>query len=185
MSDPQREGGEASKKSKSLVRGFSRTVKLTNEPLAEALARKEEEDALNESQTIDLITNLRNEFEDDLSDVITTQDTYKKHLDKECKSLLEAWSNFEKKLCKNLPKAERQHFRQLPPSIAALREAVGKAKQQYDDKRDTTRGGKLEKGFGTVCRNLDNHKDLLAFIPKNDKYVSLITGCATTVVKVR
>jgi hypothetical protein len=71
-----------------------------------------------------------------------------------------------------------------PPDFAFLYQTVTHAESQLQAKRDSSKFAKLKEKFGKVCKSLDNHKGLLAFVPSNDKYTSLITGTISTLVTV-
>lgn len=44
--------------------------------------------------------------------------------------------------------------------------------------------GNTKKLFGKLCQQVESHKEILDIIPSGDKYVSLITGSLSTLVKV-
>ena len=64
--------------------------------------------------------------------------------------------------------------------IDAMRVMI--AKQRKD--RENTKGGRMKTLFGKVCAGLDDHKDLFAMIPSGDKYICLLTGSVSLIVKV-
>jgi hypothetical protein len=73
----------------------------------------------------------------------------------------------------------------MPPSLSSVHNAVQSATLLWRDKRDNTRRGKLKNMLAQVTKSCDNHSDLLSIIPKDDKYVSLIAGSLSSIVKVR
>jgi hypothetical protein len=73
----------------------------------------------------------------------------------------------------------------MPPSLSSVHNAVQSATLLWRDKRDNTKKGKLKNMIAQVAKSCDNHSDLLSIIPKDDKYVSLIAGSLTSIVKVR
>lgn len=72
-----------------------------------------------------------------------------------------------------------------PPDFKFLQTTVIHTESQLKSKKDASKFAKLQKKFGKVCKSLENHKGLLEFVPKNDKYTSLITGSISTLIHVR
>jgi hypothetical protein len=100
--------------------------------------------------------------------------------DQSC-ALAVAWENFVSKL----PKDQQEDVRSRPPSLSSVHNAVQSASRLWQDKRDNTKRGKLKNMFARVAKSCDDHSDLLSIIPKDDKYVSLIAGSLSSIVKVR
>ena len=50
-------------------------------------------------------------------------------------------------------------------------------------KKQEGKVGKSKRLFAKVCQSLDSHKDLFEMLPNNDKYVCLITGSLSSIVK--
>ena len=73
----------------------------------------------------------------------------------------------------------------MPPPIHELLEAVETANLTWQENREQTNSGKAKQKFGKLCKSLDSHKELMAVIPQGDKYVSLLTGTFSAIVKVR
>lgn len=69
--------------------------------------------------------------------------------------------------------------------MSVLFDAVATAQTTWQDNRDGSKFGKVKKAFARVVRSVDDHSELLAVLPKNDKYVSIVAGTLSSVVKAR
>lgn len=84
-----------------------------------------------------------------------------------------------------LPESERQSVRNSIPDLPEVHNAVRSAMLTWQEKRDSTKLGKVKKVFEKVYQSCDDHSSLLSIIPNDDKYVSLIAGSLTAIAKVR
>lgn len=63
-------------------------------------------------------------------------------------------------------------------------EAVATADSTWKKNRESTKAGRMKTLFSKVCSSLNGHKDLFAILPSGDKYVCLVTGSVSSIVKV-
>lgn len=101
-------------------------------------------------------------------------------LEKISKQLAKQWLDFKHLL----PAGNSNKEEHIPPPIGELIEAVEKANLTWQYNRETNTG-KAKQRFGKICKSLDFHKEMMAVIPQGDKYVSLLTGSFSAIVKVR
>ncbi|KAJ5744744.1 hypothetical protein N7533_009614 [Penicillium manginii] len=91
-----------------------------------------------------------------------------------------AWSKFRH----NLPKDQQiklgDHER---PDIKFLVAAVKKASATWQSGREESTMGKVKSKFHSLCETCHKHSSLLAIIPKDDKYVSLLTGSLSAIAQ--
>ena len=71
-----------------------------------------------------------------------------------------------------------------PPRLKAVVEAVATADSSWKKNRESTKAGRMKTLFSKVAGSLNNHKDLFAILPSGDKYVCLVTGSVSAIVKV-
>lgn len=108
--------------------------------------------------------------------VCSCSDLVLQRLQDKRKELVEAWQNFQSG---NSLIALRQ-----APTIDELREAVSNAQLARENQRKgMTYTAKSR--FMDFLDTMNDHSFLFEFIPVGDKYVSLITGVITSIVKVR
>ena len=105
-----------------------------------------------------------------------------KRLESGRKSIVETWQRFREHHHETPSASSSLRFQEVP-NINTLREIVGDAQLEWETKRG--------KGFGKVksyvsdfLELMDDHSYLFKFIPAGDKYISLITGVVSSVVKV-
>ncbi|KAL8687494.1 MAG: hypothetical protein Q9218_006350 [Villophora microphyllina] len=94
--------------------------------------------------------------------------------------LAKAYKAFQK--C--LPKEHEDNVADGPPKIKAVAEAVAIADSAWKKNRECTKAGRMKTLFGKVCGSLNNHKNLFAVLPSGDKYVCLVTGSISAIVKI-
>ncbi|KAI1034254.1 hypothetical protein LB503_012552 [Fusarium chuoi] len=69
------------------------------------------------------------------------------------------------------------------PDINYLVAAVSKASATWQSDRDESKLGKLKSKFQGLCETCHDHSSLLAIIPKDDKYVTLLTGSLSAIAQ--
>lgn len=91
-----------------------------------------------------------------------------------------AWSKFRH----NLPKDQEIQLegRDLP-DINYLVATVKKASATWQSDRDGSKLGKLKDKFHSLCETCQNHSSLLEIIPKDEKYVTLLTGSLSAIAQ--
>lgn len=94
-------------------------------------------------------------------------------------TLAKAWEKFQKQL----PSSQANDLRGQPPRLSVLFQAVKDADLHFKKKRDETKWGKVKGAFARVTKSAEDHSQLLAFVPSNDKYICLVTGTLSTIVK--
>ena len=94
--------------------------------------------------------------------------------------LAKAYKAFQK--C--LPKGHEARIEDGPPRIKSVVEAVATADSTWKKNRESTKAGRMKTLFSKVCGSLNGHKDLFAVLPSGDKYVCLVTGSVSAIVKV-
>ncbi|GLA06680.1 hypothetical protein AnigIFM60653_007620 [Aspergillus niger] len=111
-----------------------------------------------------------------------TDDADLKRLEDGRRSIVEIWQRF------------REHHHELPavgagqlvpevPNITTLRNIVQDAQVEWQAKR--SKGlGKVKSYVADFLEMMDDHSYLFKFIPTGDKYISLITGVVSSVVKI-
>lgn len=70
------------------------------------------------------------------------------------------------------------------PSLKQLVQCVEKASQTWQEKREGKSTGRLKQGFANLCQSFQDHRSLLAVVPKDDKYVCLLTGSLSAIAQV-
>ncbi|SMR57670.1 unnamed protein product [Zymoseptoria tritici ST99CH_3D1] len=109
----------------------------------------------------------------------TTSDKQEQRLIRQSGALADAWARFQQKL----PRAEQENMRNTPPSLFVLCNAVHAAESRWQSKRDESRWEVVKKTFVKLSRSTEDYSQLLAVVPANDKYISLLTGSLSAVVK--
>ncbi|KAL8734031.1 MAG: hypothetical protein Q9166_001792 [cf. Caloplaca sp. 2 TL-2023] len=84
---------------------------------------------------------------------------------------------------KCLPKGHVSRIEDGPPRFKAVYEAVATADSAWKKNRERTNVGRMKTLFGKVCGSLENHRTLFAVIPSGDKYISLVAGSISAIVK--
>jgi hypothetical protein len=101
-------------------------------------------------------------------------------LDKSGRVLAQHWLKFQQLL----PKGHASKVQGAPPSMKDVVDAVATANDTWKKNREESIAGKAKEKFGILCQSLESHKEMLAVVPQGDKYVSLITGSLSSIVKV-
>lgn len=89
-----------------------------------------------------------------------------------------------KKFLKCLPKEHAARIEDGPPRLDVVLKAVSVAQVSWKNKRENTKTGQAKEVYSKVVRSLYGHRDLFAMIPSSDKYVSLVAGSLTAIIKV-
>jgi hypothetical protein len=91
-----------------------------------------------------------------------------------------AWSKFRR----DLPKDQQVQIegRDLP-DINYLVVTVKKASETWQSDREGSKLGKLKSKFHSLCETCQDHSSLLSIIPKDDKYVTLLTGSLSAIAQ--
>lgn len=101
------------------------------------------------------------------------------HLLRCSRALAKAWEKFQKEL----PKHQQNAMHDRPPSLEVLFDAVRDANTSWKTSRRGTRWGKVKSSFARLSASADDHSQLLEMLPKNDKYMCLITGALTVIAQ--
>ena len=64
-------------------------------------------------------------------------------------------------------------------------EAVKVADTKWKDNHEKTKAGRMKALFGKVAGSLKKHRDLFAVLPSGEKYICLLIGSVSAIVKVR
>ena len=91
-----------------------------------------------------------------------------------------AWSKFRRNLPEDQQMQLGDHER---PDIQFLVATVTKASATWQSGREASTVGKVKSKFQRLCDICENHSSLLAIIPKDEKYVSLLTGSLSAIVQ--
>jgi hypothetical protein len=92
-------------------------------------------------------------------------------------ALAKAWKTFQQRL----PLEQQGILHDAPPKLSTLFNAVKAASNKWEAERDESRWGKTKALFAKLARSADDHSQLLAMVPNNDKYFSLITGSLSAI----
>ncbi|KAL9607264.1 MAG: hypothetical protein Q9167_007806 [Letrouitia subvulpina] len=88
-----------------------------------------------------------------------------------------------KKLLKYLPKEHEARVEDGPPRLDVVVEAVSLAQSRWRKSRKDTKTGHTKDLFTKVVKYLHGHRDLFAIVPSSDKYVSLVAGSMSVIIK--
>jgi hypothetical protein len=100
-------------------------------------------------------------------------------LDKSSQELAQAWEKFQK----YLPESQRSSYKDRPPNFEDVAKAVANANVAWKEKQQT-KLGKAKSLFANVCETMNDYKHVMAPIPSQDKYFSLLTGTFSVIVTV-
>ena len=89
-----------------------------------------------------------------------------------------------KKFLKCLPKDHQARIEDGPPMLDCVVDALSLADAEWKSNREKTKMGRMKTLFTKVAQSLAKHKDLFAVVPSGDKYVSLVAGSVSAIVKV-
>ncbi|KAF2229535.1 hypothetical protein EV356DRAFT_556061 [Viridothelium virens] len=70
-----------------------------------------------------------------------------------------------------------------PPRLEDVYKAVTAASDQVKTNREESTIGRLKGRFNKLCSNLNSHRDLFAVVPDGDKYISILAGSFSALVK--
>lgn len=91
-----------------------------------------------------------------------------------------AWSKFRK----NLPEEQQIRLGDCDrPDIKFLVATVNKASATWQSDREESKLGKLKSKFRSLCETCNDHSALLAIFPKDEKYVTLLTGSLSAIAQ--
>ncbi|KAJ5691937.1 hypothetical protein N7462_001360 [Penicillium macrosclerotiorum] len=173
--------GRPTEPSGRLIRRFSDGISDSSpgEPLSRALAAKVAVDR-NQERSVSLRTGwdqlllqgrqlAQNSMPDE--EAVLLQQSQRLHA---------AWSKFRDSLPENqqLPLGDRDR-----PDIQFLVASVSKAPASWQSGRDDTKLGKLKSKFHNLCETCNSHSALLSVLPKDDKYVTLLTGSLSAIAQ--
>lgn len=99
-------------------------------------------------------------------------------LEQAARELAKAWSDFQ-----GILSPEHRSRVDSPPDITVVWKALFIAEESYQEKGET-RMGKVKHAVFKACESLEDHKELFHIFPTGDKYVSLVTGSISAIVKV-
>lgn len=94
--------------------------------------------------------------------------------------LLQAYRKF----LKCLPKGHEARIEDGPPKLTAIVEALTLADDNWKSNREKTKAGRMRTLFSKVAVNLYKYKELFAMVPRSDRYLSLVAGSMSAIVKV-
>ncbi|KAI4145955.1 MAG: hypothetical protein LQ341_002229 [Variospora aurantia] len=95
------------------------------------------------------------------------------------RKLYAAWANFRQRL----PDDQRQELAGEVPNLQYLFRSVEKASESWQEERDGKTSGRLKQVFAGLCNNFKDHSTLLSVLPKEDKYVCLLTGSLSAIAQ--
>ena len=89
-----------------------------------------------------------------------------------------------KKFLKCLPKGHEARIEDGPPRLEVVVDALTFAEAKWKNNREKTKAGRMRTLFSKVAVNLNKYKELFAIVPSSDRYVSLIAGSVSAIIKV-
>ena len=90
-----------------------------------------------------------------------------------------------KKFLKCLPKNHPARIEDGPPRLDRVMDALRLADTEWTIHREETKTGRAKKLFTKVAQSLFKYKDLFDIVPSGDKYVSLVAGSISAIIKVK
>ncbi|TVY68102.1 hypothetical protein Focb16_v002490 [Fusarium oxysporum f. sp. cubense] len=69
------------------------------------------------------------------------------------------------------------------PDISYLVATVNEASATWQSDREESKLGKLKTKFHSLCETCHDHSSLLAIVPKDDKYITLLTGSLSAIAQ--
>ncbi|KAF5973951.1 hypothetical protein FBULB1_8020 [Fusarium bulbicola] len=94
--------------------------------------------------------------------------------------LYAAWDKFRHDLPKDQQTKLEPNDR---PDLNYLLATVAKASESWKLDRDESKLGKLKSKFHSICQSCRENSSLLAIIPKDDKYITLLTGSISLIAQ--
>ncbi|KAI4167237.1 MAG: hypothetical protein LQ343_007373 [Gyalolechia ehrenbergii] len=95
------------------------------------------------------------------------------------RKLYAAWAKF----CNQLPEDQRQDNSDNIPSLNHLFQSVDKASKTWQEKREGKASGRLKHIFARLCNDFKDHSKLVSIVPREDKYVCLLTGSLSAIAQ--
>ena len=89
-----------------------------------------------------------------------------------------------KRFLKCLPKDHPARIEDGPPMLDCVVDALRSAHAEWTSNREKTKMGRTKTLFTKVAQSLVKYKDLFAIVPSGDKYVSLVAGSVSAIIKV-
>ena len=89
-----------------------------------------------------------------------------------------------KRFLKCLPKDHEAKIEDGPPRLNVVISAVRIADAKWKGNREKSKAGRVKRLFTKVPVHLEKYKELAAVVPSGDKYVSLIAGSVSAIIKV-
>lgn len=173
--------GRQSEPSQGLIRRFSDEISksTSGEPLGRALAAKV---AIDENR--ERLETIRDEWDwlllesrDMALGCVPDEEAVLFH---QSQRLHTAWSKFQR----SLPEDQRMQLVDSDrPDINFLMTTVKKASTTWKSDREESKLGKLKSKFQKLCQTCQDHSSLLAILPKDDKYVTLLTGSISAIAQ--
>ena len=96
----------------------------------------------------------------------------------------EELSQAYKKFLKCLPKGHEARIEDGPPRLEAVIDALTTAEHTWKSNREKTKAGRMRGLFSKVAVTMNKHRELFAMIPSSDKYISLVAGSVSAIIKV-
>jgi hypothetical protein len=96
------------------------------------------------------------------------------------RKLYTAWVKF----CKQVSEEQGQNISTDVPSLKQLLSSVQQASDSWEIGKKNSWTGKVKGQFSHLCRSVQEHSALLSVVPKDDKYVCLLTGSISAIAKV-
>ncbi|KAL9088332.1 MAG: hypothetical protein Q9165_006257 [Trypethelium subeluteriae] len=167
--------------SQAVVRGFSRetTREFPEDDLIKSLAVKEARDENDEQRKRSLAYLWQDLFRTQRAAMTHNGTTEDQALDKASRELAQAWLGFQRLL----PDGHRSKVDDSPPRLEDVYKAVTAASDQLKTNREESKLGRFRARFNKLCTNLNSHRDLFALVPDGDKYISILAGSFSALVK--
>ena len=164
----------------SVVRSFSRkaTDEFPEDDLATSLAVKEARDADEEKRKQSLAYLWQDLFKTQQA-IVRDGTLEDRALDQASRELAQAWLRFQN--C--LPSGHKSKVDDSPPCLEDVYKAVTEASEQLKTDREESKIGRLKNRFNKLCSTLNSHKDMFDIVPDGDKYVSILAGSFSALVK--
>lgn len=89
------------------------------------------------------------------------------------------------KFLKCLPQGHEAKIEDGPPRLEVILEALADAENAWKNNKEKTKAGGMTTLFSKVAMNLNRYRELFAIVPSSDKYVSLVAGSISAIIKVQ
>lgn len=110
---------------------------------------------------------------------ISIRKRYIGNLDVQLQNMTLAWKDYQQLL----PKQDRVTEDSDPPVLTDIEKACDYWYKSYQTKEDD-KFASIKNNFQQFCNALDAHSSLFSIFPNGDKYVSLLSGTISSIVKV-